>query len=257
MPEIDINADMGEGFGAYDIGDDAAMLDIVTSANLACGFHAGDPAIMARRCAQAGARGVRIGAHPGYPDLAGFGRREMAMTPDALGAALAYQIGALQGVARQAGHAVTHVKVHGAMAHRVAQDAEAGEALIDAMRGAGRGLVLVVMAGTPLEGWADAAGLPLAREIFADRTYEGDGRLTPRDRPGALIRDPAQAATQVLAMLREGAVIARTGASLPVASIDTVCTHADSPGAVAIARAVRGALEQAGFAIRPFAAGPA
>jgi UPF0271 protein len=250
---IDINADMGEGWGAYDISDDGAMFDVISTANLACGFHAGDPVIMSERCRQAKAKGVRIGAHPGYPDLWGFGRRDMALSRPQIEDMLAYQIGALKGVARLADTAIPHVKVHGALAHYVADTDAGAKGLITAIKAIDPGLIVMVMAGTTLEAMAEDAGLRVAREIFADRAYEDTGRLMSRARPGAVIHNPAEAARAVTAMVREQAIITASGKRIPLKGIDSICTHGDSPGAVQIAQAVKAGLQQAGFEIRAFA----
>ncbi len=250
---IDINADMGEGYGVYDIGNDAAMLDVVTTANLACGFHGGDPSIMAARCREAKARGVRIGAHPGFPDLLGFGRRHIEMPFEEVRDLIAYQMGALDGVARLAGYEITHVKTHGALGHFTGDTKHAAEALIAAVKAYNPGLVIMAMAGTALVEMVEAAGIRVAREIFADRAYEDDGRLMSRKKPGSMVHDPDKAAENVAAMVREQAVISASGKRIPLKSIDSVCTHGDSDNAIEISTRVEARLVTEGFQIAPFA----
>jgi len=250
---IDINADMGEGYGPYDIGNDAAMLDIISTANLACGFHGGDPVIMSQRCRDAKSSGVRIGAHPGYPDLWGFGRREMTLTRREVEDIIAYQMGALDGVAKLAGYEITHIKVHGAFGHFTADTDYAAEGLITAVKAFRPELIIMVMAGTALEQAAEAEGMRIAREIFADRAYEDNGRLMSRAKEGAMIENPAQAAESVANMIAEGAIIAASGKRIALKGIDSVCTHGDSQNAIAISRAVKARLQNDGYVIRPFA----
>ena len=250
---VDLNSDMGEGFGAWAMGDDAAMLDIVTSANIACGFHAGDPQIMFRTTRLAREKGVAIGAHPGFDDLRGFGRRVVrGNSPAEIERIVAYQIGALQGLAALAGHRVTYVKAHGALNNMANEEPDLALAIARAIRGVDRGLRNMVMPGLAMERASEATGVPVIREIFADRTYEEDGQLTSRAQPGAVIHDPEAAAERVAAMMREGAIITGSGRRLP-AAIDTVCVHGDNPSAVALARRVRARLEAEGVTVRPFA----
>jgi 5-oxoprolinase (ATP-hydrolysing) subunit A len=230
------------------------MLEIVSTVNLACGFHAGDPVIMSRVCALAAKRGVAVGAHPGYPDLWGFGRRAMVFSSQELSQLVAYQVGAAQAVAALNGHRITHVKAHGALGHLVADDPAACEAFASAVARVDRTLVLSVMAGTALEVAGVRHGLRVAREIYADRAYQDDGRLVPRGRPGAVIHDPHEAARRVAAMVAEGAIISASGRRIPV-GIDTVCVHGDTPEAVPMARVIRAELEAAGFRIAPYAHG--
>jgi UPF0271 protein len=252
MATIDLNSDLGEGYGDYRMGDDAAMLQIVTSVNVACGFHAGDPQIMAETFAAARAAGVAIGAHPGYPDLQGFGRRFIPYSAAEIERLVAYQLGAAMAMASLARHKVTHIKAHGALANLAADDREVAGAVVRAAKAVDRGLVILAIAGTEIERAADGNGMRAAREIFADRAYTPLGRLVPRKQPGAVIHDPETAAARVLNMLREGAIIAVDGTRVPV-GIDSVCVHGDTPGAVALAGAVRAALTGAGFVLRPFA----
>lgn len=250
---IDINADMGEGYGAYDIGNDAAMLDVVSTANLACGFHGGDPMIMASRCAQAKEKGVCIGAHPGFPDLLGFGRRHMDMSYTEVRDIIAYQMGALDGVAKLSGYEITHVKTHGALGHYTGDTEAAAQALIDAVKAYRSDLIIMAMAGTALVDMCEAAGMRVAREIFADRAYEDDGRLMSRKKPGSMVHDAETAAANVLAMVRESAVISASGKRIPLPSIDSICTHGDSANAIAISSTLKAKLIAEGYAIKPFA----
>ena len=254
MVKVDLNSDLGESFGPWNMGDDEAMLDIVTTANVACGFHAGDPEIMLKTVERAKARGVAVGAHPGFHDLQGFGRRQIqGLTAREVEAMLAYQIGALQAVATMAGHRVTHVKVHGALSNMSMTDDALAGALARAVRAVDPALVFVVIPLTALERAGEAANLKLAREIYADRAYEDDGTLVSRKKPGAVLHDAETVAARVVRMVEERAIVSVNGKRLPLA-IDTVCIHGDSPGAVAMARAVRARLSAAGIAIEPFAA---
>lgn len=249
---IDLNADLGEGFGPWRLGNDAALLDIVTSANVACGFHAGDPDIMVETAAAARMRGVAIGAHPGFFDLRGFGRNRIQESPRRIERDIAYQIGALQACAALAGARVTHVKAHGALANLSNEDEAMAAALARAVAGVDPRLVLVVMPGLAAERAAERAGLSVVREIYADRAYAEDGTLALRGTPGAVIHDAEEAAARVVRMVGEGAVLTLGGQRFPVA-IDTVCVHGDNPEALAMAQAVRAGLEGAGYRLRPFA----
>ena len=250
---IDINADMGEGFGAWDIGDDMALLDVVSSANLACGFHAGDPDVMRRVLERAKAKGVGVGAHPGFADLAGFGRRRIEMDPRSLENAVAYQVGAMAGMAALAGVTLTHVKAHGALSNMAAVRADYALAIGRAIRGVDPSLRYLALAGSEMERAALELGLPLAREAFADRHYDDDGNLAPRARPGTVIREPEAAAARVVEMVREGRITAMSGKVLET-RCDSLCVHGDEPTAVAVARACRAALEAAGVEIAPLTA---
>jgi 5-oxoprolinase (ATP-hydrolysing) subunit A len=252
MPDIDLNCDLGEGFGDWRMGDDGAMLGIVSSVNVACGFHAGDPQIMAETFAAAKRAGVAIGAHPAYPDLQGFGRRPMPYSPREIERLIAYQLGAAMGVAALAGHRITHVKAHGSLANRATEDAPAAEAIARAVKSVDPTLVILAIAGTEIERAAARCGMKAAREIFADRAYTTAGNLVPRSEPGAVIHDAKLAAARVLAMLEAGAIIAVDGTMVPV-GIDSICVHGDTPGAVAMAQAVRAALTGAGYRLRAFA----
>ncbi len=249
---VDLNADLGESFGAWTMGADEAMLEIVTSANVACGFHAGDPLVMWKTCSLAKAKGVAVGAHPSFLDLWGFGRRPIqGERPEDIMRHCVYQIGALQAVAAAVGHRVTHVKPHGSLGNMAAEDEDLAMAVAEATALVDRSLVLVAMPGSALERAGERKGLTLAREVFADRAYDDRGMLVSRKLPGAVIHDAELAARRVLAMLEEGAITSVSGKKIPV-RIDTICVHGDNPAAVAMARAVRDALEGAGLTVRPF-----
>lgn len=249
MPTIDLNCDMGEGFGAWAMGDDRAMLGIVTSANIACGFHAGDPSIMAETARMARERNVRIGAHPGFDDRAGFGRRAIrGDSPAEIERMVAYQIGALQACAALSGHRVTHVKPHGALYNMAAVEPDLAQAIARAVKAVDPALAFVVPPLSEMDKAGAALGLRVLREAFADRTYEDDGTLTPRRIPGSVIHVPELAAERVVRMVLDGAVTSRHGTRLPITA-DTICVHGDTPTAVAMAAAVRRALEEAGVTV--------
>ncbi|MBI5131814.1 MAG: LamB/YcsF family protein [Rhodopseudomonas palustris] len=251
--KIDLNCDLGEGFGAWTMGDDAAMMRIATSVNVACGFHAGDPDIMHKTVAMAKAHGVSIGAHPGFRDLHGFGRRPVpGITAAEIENLVAYQIGALQAVASLAGHKVTHVKAHGALSNVACEDDMTARAIAAAIKAVDPKLIFVVLANSKLVDAGEAAGLPLVHEVFADRAYEDDGNLVSRKKPGAVLHDPAAIADRVLRMAQDGAVVSVTGKVIKMRT-DTVCIHGDTAGAVDIARGVRSKLEQSGITVEPFA----
>ena len=248
---IDINSDLGESFGAWRMGDDAAMLGIVTSANVACGFHAGDPAGILETLRGAAQRGVAVGAHVAYPDLVGFGRRNMDPTSQELVADVIYQIGALQGLATAAGTRVRYVKPHGALYNTIAQDERQANDVITALLTLDPGLTLLALAGSPLVDWARARGLRVVAEAFADRAYNDDGSLVSRRLPGAVLHDADAIAERMLRLVQTGEVESVTGRSVPVQA-DSICVHGDSPGAVEMARRIRARLEQAGVTLRPF-----
>lgn len=259
---VDLNADMGEGFGPWEMGNDAALLDVVSSANIACGLHAGDWDVMARTMAAAVARGVGIGAHPGFADLQGFGRRRMQLSPESLGNLIRYQLGAAQAMARAAGGRVRHLKLHGALANMAAEDEAVARACYEAALSVAPDLIIMVLAGTAQERAVAALGCQAACEIFADRAYNDDATLVDRSLPGAVIHDPDQASARVVEMVRAGAIITRSGRHIP-ARIDTICLHGDTPRAVAIAQTTRAALQGAGIDLAVFSgarvplAGPA
>ena len=252
MAVIDLNSDLGEGFGAWRMGDDAAMLDIVSSANIACGFHAGDPAGLLSVLRMAAARGVAVGAHVGYPDRVGFGRRAMDVAPADLTADVIYQIGALSGLARAAGTRVAYVKPHGALYNTIAADARQADAVIAGILAVDPALVLMGLAGAPVLERARAAGLACMAEAFADRGYAPDGTLLPRGAPGAVLHDPDDIARRMVTLAQEGTVTAADGTVLRIAA-RSICVHGDSPGAVEMARTLRARLTAAGIAIAPFA----
>lgn len=244
---VDLNADMGEGDGDAD----AALLAIVSSCSIACGGHAGDAGSMARTVRLAGARGVAIGAHPSYPDRAGFGRRPIAIAPARLTAALEAQIGALATIAAAAGVRLAHVKPHGALYAAAATDRRVADAVVAAVRAIDPQLVVVGLSGGELLRAGTDGGLAVASEVFADRGYGADGTLTPRGFPGAVLHDPAAVAARALRMVTAGIVAAADGAALPVRA-DTICIHGDTPNAAALAGAVRAALDAAGVTVAPF-----
>lgn len=245
---VDLNCDLGESFGRYTLGADAEMMKWITSANIACGFHAGDPVVMARTVAQAVEHGVVLGAHPGYPDLAGFGRRAMALSADELGSAITYQLGALEAFAHVAGTTLAHVKPHGALYNLAAQDQATAEVITRAVAAYDPHLILVGLAGSALVRAGAAAGLRVAYEAFPDRAYRPDGALMPRSQPGALITDPQVVAENALRLVREGILFdGRTH------RVDTLCLHGDHASAPENASMVRHALVDVGVDVRPLA----
>jgi UPF0271 protein len=246
---IDLNSDMAESFGRYVLGNDTELMPLITSCNLACGFHAGDPLVMQETIALARRHGTRIGAHPGYPDRQGFGRRTLRMSPAEIRAMVGYQIGALAGLCRTQGVRVRYLKPHGALYHDAGRDAGIAEAIVAACAGQGVDRVMGI-AGSALHRATEAAGLTYIREAFADRGYGNDGGLLPRGTAGALLTDPVRAAEQAVAIVREGVALTPDGERVPVAA-DSLCIHGDTPGAVAIAAAIRRALEAAGLRIGP------
>lgn len=237
MARIDLNADLGEGFGAWRLGDDEAMLDLVTSANLACGFHAGDPATLHRTCHAAAARDIRIGAQVGYRDLAGFGRRFIDIAAEDLYADVAYQIGALDALARIAGSSVTYVKPHGALYNTIIQHEAQADAVARAVRDVNADLPVLTLPRGVFGDRARELGLRVVTEAFADRAYREDGTLVPRGEPGAVLHDPAVVAARIPALSH---------------TAESICVHGDSPGAVTLARAVRDALAANGIELAPF-----
>ena len=247
---IDMNSDLGESFGTYVLGDDEAVLKAVSSANVACGFHAGDPQVMeatVKRCAR---HGVSVGAHPAHPDLQGFGRRTLDCTPQEAYTNCLYQIGALRAFCDAAGVRLAHVKPHGALYNQAAKNPALAEAIARAVKDAGGDLVLLGLAGSAFDGAAEAAGVPYAAEAFADRGYRTDGSLVPRSQPGALIHDPQEAAARVVRMATEGKVTSVEGTEIAFRP-HSLCFHGDTPEAVEMALAARAALEAAGVQVRP------
>ncbi|CAJ1495434.1 LamB/YcsF family protein [[Mycobacterium] burgundiense] len=251
MGAVDLNADLGEGFGIWELGDDAAMLDVVSSANLACGFHAGNPARLAQVCAAAANRAVSIGAQVSYQDLSGFGRRFIDVEPDELTADIIYQIGALQALARAAGTSVRYVKPHGALYNSIVTHQEQARAVARAVHAVDPELPVLGMSGSAFFAEARELGLRTVAEVFADRAYRPDGRLVSRREPGAVLHDSAEIAERIISMVRTGRVIAIDGSSI-AADVESICVHGDSPDAVQIAHAVRGRLVGEGIDVSAF-----
>ncbi|MFJ3491247.1 LamB/YcsF family protein [Leifsonia aquatica] len=249
---VDLNSDLGESFGAWTMGDDDALLSVVTSANVACGFHAGDPATMLATCRTAAERGVAVGAHVSYRDLAGFGRRSMEVPADELRAETLYQLAALDGIARVAGTRVSYVKPHGALYNRIVRDTVQARAVAEAVAAFDPSLALLGLAGSEIERETGAAGLRFVREAFVDRAYRADGTLVQRSEPGAVLHGDDDIAERALRLVTEGRVIAVDGTDIPV-EVDSLCVHGDSPDAVVMARAVRRRLDEAGIAVEAFA----
>ena len=251
MTSVDLNADLAEGFGIWTLGDDDALLDIVTSANLACGFHAGNPVGLARACRAAAARGVRIGAQVGYFDLAGFGRRRIEVAPAELSADVIYQIGALQALARAAGTTLGYVKPHGALYNTIVTDSDQARAVAEAVHANDPTLPVLGLAGSVFFTEARRLGLRTVAEAFADRAYQPDGQLISRSDAGAVLTDPAQIAERVLSMVTTGSVTAVDGSVVAI-EVESVCVHGDSPDAVTIAGAVRERLLAEGIELAAF-----
>ena len=252
---VDLNADMGESFGPWVMGDDAALLDIVTSANIACGFHAGDPDVMARTMRMAAERGVGVGAHPGFADLQGFGRQRMALSEESLGNLIRYQLGGATGMARSMGAEIRHLKLHGALANMTSEDKAMALTCYRAALSVMPEIIVMVLAGTAQEAAVRELGCAAACEIFADRAYNDDATLVDRRLPGAVIHDASHAAKRMVDMVRAGAIITERGKHIP-ARIDTICLHGDTPDAVAIAKSTRQALEGVNIPVGQFQARP-
>ena len=248
---VDLNADMGEGFGPWPMGSDAELLDVITSANIACGFHAGDPDVMAATMVRAVKAGVGIGAHPGFPDLQGFGRRRMSLKPDEVRHLVAYQLGAAQAMARLAGGSVRHLKLHGALANMAAEDVSLAKAAYEGALAVDPDIIVMVITATQQQAAVEELGCRWAGEIFADRAYNDDCTLVDRSKPGAVIHDPEVAAKRVVAMVKAGSIIAESGQVIP-AAVDTICLHGDGATAVKIAKAVRQALLDEGIELAQF-----
>lgn len=248
MTAINLNADLGESFGRYTLGDDTTLMTIIKSASIACGFHAGDPLIMADSVRLARENGVSIGAHPSFNDLQGFGRRPIRMSPREVEYAVAYQIGALQGIATGFDMRVTHVKPHGALNNMAHEEADYAEAIARAIRSIDREIIFVANACSEMVTAGRHAGLPVAVEAYMDRSYEDNGAMTSRRHADAMIRDSAQAVRQVLAFLEEGAIVSKHGRRIPT-PIHTFCAHGDEPTGIATAGAVRRALEAQGISV--------
>lgn len=251
MKFIDLNSDLGESFGPWKMGDDAEMLAIVTSANVACGFHAGDPSGILRTLKAAKSNNVRVGAHIGYRDLVGFGRRNMDPTDAELTGDAIYQIGALQGLAKAAGTRVVYVKPHGALYNTIAHDMRQAKAIIEAIKAIDSELVLMALSGSPLVFFARQAGLNVVSEAFADRAYSSDGTLVSRCEKGAVLSDPDMVAARMVKFVETGKITAIDGKEISL-DAQSICLHGDSPSAVLMAKAVKAALEKAGVTLRPF-----
>ncbi|WP_299984662.1 LamB/YcsF family protein [uncultured Ruegeria sp.] len=251
MPSVDLNADMGESFGPWNMGDDESLLKIITSANIACGFHAGDPDVMAKTMALAAENGVGIGAHPGFPDLQGFGRRNMKVPHESLRNLVRYQLGSAMGMAKAVGTKVRHLKLHGALANMCSVDIDMARACYQGALDVDPGIIIMVLAVTKQEQAARELGCKWVGEIFADRAYNDDGTLVDRSLPGAVIHDPDLAGPRILNMVNEGAIITESGKRLET-SIDTICLHGDGPTAVQIARSVRENLIDGGVEVTKF-----
>ena len=249
MAQVDLNCDLGESFGAYTIGLDDQVIPHVTSANIACGAHAGDPSVMRKTVRCAHAAGVAIGAHPGYPDLEGFGRRALAMNPHDVYASILYQVGALAAFAKAEGAKLHHVKPHGALYNAAAKDAALAQAIAQAVKDFDDQLILVGLAGSESITAAQNVGLRTASEFFADRAYQENGTLVPRTLAGAVITDKQKAIERTLRAVKEGVVESETGTVIPIAA-DTICIHGDNPAAVAFAAEIHAALEAAGVTVR-------
>jgi UPF0271 protein len=248
MKKIDLNCDMGESYGAWKMGADADVMPFITSANIACGFHAGDPATIRKTVKLAVDAGVAIGAHPSLPDLMGFGRRAMKVSPQDMYDLVVYQAGAVEAFARAAGAKLHHVKCHGALYNMAAMDEGLSDAMIRAVKDLGSGVILYCLSQSKNFQLAKKANVPVAGEVFADRGYSDDGTLAPRDRPGGMIEDPQASVKQVLGMIEEGYVTSLSGKRVPVAP-DTLCLHGDQPGAVTFARKLRETFKERGISV--------
>ena len=249
MPSIDLNCDLGESFGAYTIGMDSAVIPFITSANVACGYHAGDPLIMQKTVAACKQHGVHIGAHPGYPDLMGFGRRNIAATPAEVKAYIQYQVGALSAFCTAAGVPLCHVKPHGAMYNMAAKDEALARAVCEGILEVNPKLTLLALSGSAMVRAAHETGLPVKNEVFADRGYQADGTLVPRSRPGAMITDEDEAIARVIRMAKEGVVRSVDGVDVPLTA-DSVCVHGDGEKALAFVQRIRAALTDAGIEVK-------
>ncbi|MDO4918913.1 LamB/YcsF family protein [Kocuria sp.] len=252
MTVMDLNSDVGESFGAWTMGDDAAILRSVSSANVACGFHAGDPSVMARTCRDAAAAGITVGAHVAYRDLAGFGRRFLDCTPTELADDVLYQLGALDAVARAAGSAVRYVKPHGALYNTIVHHEAHARAVVDAVAAFGGDLPLLLLPGSAALRLAGRAGLRGVAEAFADRGYTPQGTLVPRSEPGAVLHDAALVTERMVRLAEDGTLTAVDGSTVRIHA-ESICVHGDTPGSAAMAAEVRAGLERAGITVRPFA----
>ena len=250
MLKVDLNSDLGESFGAYKIGMDADILQYVSSANVACGFHAGDPLVMEETVRLAKKAGAAVGAHPGYPDLQGFGRRNMICTPKEVKAYVKYQLGALLAFTRTAGIPLQHCKPHGALYNMAAKDKALAAAIAEAVADVDAGIILLGLAGSAMTEAGKETGLRIAGEVFADRAYQADGSLVPRSMPGAVIHDTEEALSRTVRMVKEGIVTAVTGETVPLTA-DSICVHGDNPSALAFVKAIRERLETEGVSVVP------
>jgi len=246
---VDLNSDLGESFGTYTLGMDEDVMSHISSSNIACGWHAGDSEVMLRTVRAAKAKGVAVGAHPGYPDLVGFGRRNMTCTPDEMYAYTIYQVGALMGVCASEGVELQHVKPHGAMYNQAAKDPKLAGAIARAIKKLGGGIILMGLANSAFEAAAQEQGIPFAAEAFADRGYMADGSLVPRDKPGAFIHDPVEAAARMLKLVQEGTIQTPDGQTLKLKA-HTICMHGDSAEAVKMAEVVKTTMEKNGVAVK-------
>ena len=249
MTIIDLNSDLGESFGAWTMGMDEEVMNHISSSNIACGWHAGDPEVMLRTVRAAKARDVAVGAHPGYPDLLGFGRRNIACTPDEMCSYTLYQAGALAGICASEGVELQHIKPHGAMYNQAAKDPKLAAAIARAVKNLGSEIILVGLAGSAFEAAAAEQNVPFAAEAFADRGYMPDGSLVPRDKPGAFIHDPDEAAARMLKLVREGTIETPDGQTLKLKA-HTICMHGDDPEAVKMAKIVKATLEKNGVSVK-------
>ncbi len=249
MYVIDLNSDLGESFGDWKMGMDEDVMTSISSSNVACGWHAGDPLVMLKTVRSAKAKGTAVGAHPGYPDLMGFGRRNMTCTPEEIYAYTLYQTGALQAVCRSEGVELQHVKPHGAMYNQAAKDPKMALAIAKAVKAAGDGIILMGLANSAFEAAAAEAGVPFAAEAFVDRGYMPDGSLVPRNQPGAFIHDPDEAAARMVRLVKEGVIKTADGQELRLKA-HSICLHGDNPEAVKMAQAVRATLEKNGITIK-------
>ena len=250
LTSIDLNSDLGESFGRWTLGSDTELMKVITSANVACGYHAGDPGVMRATVRLARDAGVAVGAHPGLPDLAGFGRRNMAVSAEEVEDMVLYQVGALAAIAAGEGVRLQHVKPHGALYNMAVKDRGLADAIVRAVRAFDAKLLLFALPGSGLEAAATALGIRVAREGFADRAYEADGSLTPRTRPGAVIHTPADVIGRAVRMARDGIVRAANGSDIPM-RVDTICTHGDTPASHELTRQLRAALEADGILVAP------
>jgi UPF0271 protein len=249
IERVDLNADVGESFGIYSLGHDSALMPAITSANVACGFHAGDPGVMRSTVALAREHGVAVGAHPSLPDLVGFGRREMHITSREVEDLVAYQIGALAAIAAAQGVRLHHVKAHGALYNMAAREVSLADAIARAVAAVDRSLIVFGLSSSQLVASATRHGLQAASEVFADRAYQADGSLVPRNTPGAIIHGTSHVVQRAVAMVRERSVVATDGSHLQL-EVDTICVHGDTPGAAELARHLRIALTAAGIDVR-------